>query len=372
SGLLHHPTARTLPLAPPPPPAQQSHPTSSHPLPTPAPPSTSLQAPPSPLPPPPSPSQPPPTPSQPPPTPSQPPPTGAGAAPELPTPPAAPPWQQLAAGAGAAPELPTPPAAPPWQQLAATASASPGMLTPPFEQQGATAELDTSSTRNWPADWVPPTGQVIERLVRPAWSLRHAKSMQGLQWCHEVPPNPPPPPPAQHPPAQDPPAQEPPPPPAKDQAPLAAPGPVPRPQAAPWGRWLDRDTNPGLNFQRIGESMQRPLELCSYELSEITRSQTCCPMLNKFCLPTKAQLAPQPGGWVDGSALGRAVALQCIGKSSWRPLELCWWPVQAALPTTCKEYLGLGYKRVRDKPPKQQQQQQQQHAGEQQCVSPPL
>ncbi|KAJ9532579.1 hypothetical protein QJQ45_010664 [Haematococcus lacustris] len=28
--------------------------------------------------------------------------------------------------------------------------------------------------------------------------------------------------------------------------------------------WLDRDTNPCLNFQRIGESMQRPLELCSW------------------------------------------------------------------------------------------------------------
>ncbi|KAJ9512011.1 hypothetical protein QJQ45_004417 [Haematococcus lacustris] len=31
------------------------------------------------------------------------------------------------------------------------------------------------------------------------------------------------------------------------------------------GRWLDRDTNPCLDFQRIGESIQRPLELCSCE-----------------------------------------------------------------------------------------------------------
>ncbi|KAJ9509481.1 hypothetical protein QJQ45_001933 [Haematococcus lacustris] len=30
-------------------------------------------------------------------------------------------------------------------------------------------------------------------------------------------------------------------------------------------RWLDRDTNGCFNFQRMGESMQRPLELCSYE-----------------------------------------------------------------------------------------------------------
>ncbi|KAJ9531052.1 hypothetical protein QJQ45_000933 [Haematococcus lacustris] len=29
--------------------------------------------------------------------------------------------------------------------------------------------------------------------------------------------------------------------------------------------WLDRDTNPCLNFQRIGESKQRPLELCRWD-----------------------------------------------------------------------------------------------------------
>ncbi|KAJ9516486.1 hypothetical protein QJQ45_011162 [Haematococcus lacustris] len=33
----------------------------------------------------------------------------------------------------------------------------------------------------------------------------------------------------------------------------------------PWGRWLDRDTNGCLNPQRTAESMQRPLELCSYD-----------------------------------------------------------------------------------------------------------
>ncbi|KAJ9522125.1 hypothetical protein QJQ45_005151 [Haematococcus lacustris] len=71
------------------------------------------------------------------------------------------------------------------------------------------------------------------------------------------------PPPAQEPPPP-PPAQEPPPP-AQDQPPAQAPpGPVPPPQAPSWGRWLDRDTNACFNFQRIGESMQRPLELCSW------------------------------------------------------------------------------------------------------------
>ncbi|KAJ9525987.1 hypothetical protein QJQ45_009382 [Haematococcus lacustris] len=43
----------------------------------------------------------------------------------------------------------------------------------------------------------------------------------------------------------------------------------------------------------------------------------------------------------------------------WRPLELCFWPDQGALPAKGKEYPGLGYKRLRDKPPKAQEQQQQ-------------
>ncbi|KAJ9518642.1 hypothetical protein QJQ45_018662, partial [Haematococcus lacustris] len=164
-------------------------------------------------------------------------------------------------------------------------------------------ELHLPNDQPRPEDWVPPAGQVNQRLLRPAWSLRHFKAVRGLKWCHEVPPNPPPPPPAQHPPAQGPPApapaqgppapapaQDPPPAPAQDPPPPAQappplppaqapppppppaqppaqppPGPVPRPQAPSWGRWLDRDTNPCLNFQRIGESKQRPLELCSYE-----------------------------------------------------------------------------------------------------------
>ncbi|GFH27586.1 ML domain-containing protein, partial [Haematococcus lacustris] len=62
---------------------------------------------------------------------------------------------------------------------------------------------------------------------------------------------------------QDPPAQDPPPP-AQDQPLLV--------HLAhcndPWGRWLDRDINGCLNLQRIAESVQRPLELCSWEGDE--------------------------------------------------------------------------------------------------------
>ncbi|GFH21218.1 hypothetical protein HaLaN_18476 [Haematococcus lacustris] len=32
-------------------------------------------------------------------------------------------------------------------------------------------------------------------------------------------------------------------------------------------------------------------------------------------------------------------------KGAWRPLELCYWPDQGALPAKGKEYPGLGYKR---------------------------
>ncbi|KAJ9524825.1 hypothetical protein QJQ45_003042 [Haematococcus lacustris] len=132
-------------------------------------------------------------------------------------------------------------------------------------------ELHLPPDRPRPADWVPLVCQVKQRLVRIVWSQRHAKCVRGLKWCHEVPPNPPPPPPAPHHPAptQDPPpapAQAQPPSPAQDQPPAQPPpGPVQRPQAPPWGRWLDRDTNPCLNFQRFGESKQCPLELCSWK-----------------------------------------------------------------------------------------------------------
>ncbi|KAJ9505473.1 hypothetical protein QJQ45_009485 [Haematococcus lacustris] len=51
--------------------------------------------------------------------------------------------------------------------------------------------------------------------------------------------------------------------------------------------------------------------------------------------------------------------MQRIGESRWSPLELCYWPEQGALPARGKEYPELGYKRLRDRPPKAQQQQQQ-------------
>ncbi|KAJ9534079.1 hypothetical protein QJQ45_002089 [Haematococcus lacustris] len=69
----------------------------------------------------------------------------------------------------------------------------------------------------------------------------------------------------------------------------------------------------------------------------------------------KAKPAPQPGRWLDRDC-NAALNMQGIGESGWRPLELCWWPDQTALPAKGKEYPGLGYKWLRDKAPKAQQQ----------------
>ncbi|GFH29609.1 hypothetical protein HaLaN_28298 [Haematococcus lacustris] len=78
---------------------------------------------------------------------------------------------------------------------------------------------------------------------------------------------------------------------------------------------------------------------------------------------TKAKPAPQPGRRLDRDC-NAALNMQRIGKSRWRPLELCWWPKQGKLPAKGKEYPGLGYKRLRDKPPKTQP------AVAQKCVPP--
>ncbi|GFH13383.1 uncharacterized protein HaLaN_09258, partial [Haematococcus lacustris] len=71
----------------------------------------------------------------------------------------------------------------------------------------------------------------------------------------------------------------------------------------------------------------------------------------------KAKPAPQPGRWLDRDC-NAALNMQRSGESRWRPLELCYWPEQGALPAKGKEYPGLGYKHLRDKPLKAQQQQQ--------------
>ncbi|KAJ9532103.1 hypothetical protein QJQ45_003824 [Haematococcus lacustris] len=76
--------------------------------------------------------------------------------------------------------------------------------------------------------------------------------------------------------------------------------------------------------------------------------------------PPPAKRSKPPAEPTKGKGKGKAAkAKPRIGESRWRPLELCYWPDQGALPAKGKEYPGLGYKRLRDKPPKAQEQQQQ-------------
>ncbi|KAJ9505865.1 hypothetical protein QJQ45_011775 [Haematococcus lacustris] len=70
---------------------------------------------------------------------------------------------------------------------------------------------------------------------------------------------------------------------------------------------------------------------------------------------SKAEPAAEPTQPTKGKV--QQWNMQRIGESKWRPLELCYWPEQGKLPAKGKEYPGLGYKRVRDRPPKAQQQQ---------------
>ncbi|KAJ9525713.1 hypothetical protein QJQ45_003479 [Haematococcus lacustris] len=152
-------------------------------------------------------------------------------------------------------------------------------------------------------------GQVHHRLVHPSWSQQRDQPVQGMMWCPVVAPRKPPQAPRSSQEATQAAASEPgpntPPPAKRSKRTKAEPGAKPtkakgkaawRKPASQPGRWLDRDCNATLNMQRIGESR-------------------------------------------------------------WRPLELCYWPEQGKLPAKGKEYPGLGYKRLRDKPPKPQQQQ---------------
>ncbi|KAJ9513291.1 hypothetical protein QJQ45_001327 [Haematococcus lacustris] len=61
----------------------------------------------------------------------------------------------------------------------------------------------------------------------------------------------------------------------------------------------------------------------------------------------KATPAPQPGRWLDRDC-NAVLNMQRIGVSRWRPLELCWWPEQGALPARGEEDPGLAFKRLQD------------------------
>ncbi|KAJ9517836.1 hypothetical protein QJQ45_004113 [Haematococcus lacustris] len=164
-----------------------------------------------------------------------------------------------------------------------------------------------------PAGWKPPAGQVHHRLLRPAWSQQRDQPVRGMMWCPVVPPREPPQAPRSTKEATQPAASE--------------PGPS---TPLPAKRSKRTKAEPAAEPNKAKGKAQGKT--------------------------AKAKPAPQPGRWLDRDC-NAALNMQRIGESRWRPLELCYWPDQGALPAKGKEYPDLGYKRVRDKPHTAQQQQ---------------
>ncbi|KAJ9524043.1 hypothetical protein QJQ45_022457 [Haematococcus lacustris] len=162
-----------------------------------------------------------------------------------------------------------------------------------------------------PANWKPPAGQVEQRLVRPAWSQQRDQPVRGMMWCPVVAPRKPP------------------------QAPRSSQAATPAAAA-----------EPGPSTPPPAKRSKRTKAEQAVEPTHPTKGKGKA---------AKAKPAPQPGRWLDRDC-NAALNMQRIGESKWRPLELCWWPEQGKLPAKGKEYPGLGYKRLRDKPPKAQQQ----------------
>ncbi|KAJ9524240.1 hypothetical protein QJQ45_008441 [Haematococcus lacustris] len=156
--------------------------------------------------------------------------------------------------------------------------------------------------------------QVEQRLVRPAWSQQRDQPVRGMMWCPVVAPRKPP------------------------QAPRSSQAATPAAASEP-----GPSTPPPAKRSKRTEAEQ------AAEPSQPTKGTG-----KGKGKAAKAKPAPQPGRWLDRDC-NAALNMQ----RRWRRLELCYWKDQGALPAKGKEYPGLGYKRVRDKPPKAQEHQQQ-------------
>ncbi|KAJ9526710.1 hypothetical protein QJQ45_017824, partial [Haematococcus lacustris] len=175
----------------------------------------------------------------------------------------------------------------------------------PGKKQPCEEELNKlSATR--PAGWKPPAGQVEQRLVRPAWSQQRDQPVRGLMWCPVVAPRKPP---------QAPGSSQ-----AATPAAASEPGPSNPPPAKRSKRTeAEQAAEPTQPTKGKGKAQGKA---------------------------TEAKPAPQPGRWLDRDC-NASLNIQRIGRDD-----------QGALPAKGKEYPGLGYKQLRDKPPKAQQQQQ--------------
>ncbi|KAJ9518589.1 hypothetical protein QJQ45_018609 [Haematococcus lacustris] len=156
-----------------------------------------------------------------------------------------------------------------------------------------------------PADWKPPEGQVHHRLVRLASSQQRDEPVGGLMWCPVVAPRKPP------------------------QAPRSSQAATQAAASEPW------------------PSTPLPAKRSKRTKAEPAAEPTKGKGKGKAA---RAKPAPQPGRWLDRDC-NAALNMQRIGESKWRPLELCYWPDQGALPAKGKEYPGLGVKKSRTRKP---------------------
>ncbi|KAJ9520951.1 hypothetical protein QJQ45_014141 [Haematococcus lacustris] len=138
----------------------------------------------------------------------------------------------------------------------------------------------------------------------------------------------------------------------------------------PWGRWLDRDTKSCLNFQRVGESVQRPWEMCQWEdLKALPPSGEQYQLRYKLVkdrLPKGRQRLHRAAEYrrgINARALNNlwldrdtksCLNFQRVGESVQRPWEMCQWEDLKALPPSGEQY-QLRYKLVKDRLPKGRQ-----------------
>ncbi|KAJ9518108.1 hypothetical protein QJQ45_010034 [Haematococcus lacustris] len=128
-------------------------------------------------------------------------------------------------------------------------------------------------------------------------------------------------------------------------------------------RWATRPADWKPPAGQVEHRLLRPA--WSQQRDQPVRGMMWSPVVASHKHPQAAcssQEATQPAASEPGPSTSlpakRSKRTKRIGESRWRPLELCWWPKQGKLRAKGKEYPGLGYKRLRDRPPKAQEQQQ--------------
>ncbi|KAJ9519288.1 hypothetical protein QJQ45_023087 [Haematococcus lacustris] len=198
-------------------------------------------------------------------------------------------------------------------------------------KQPCEEELDHEQPTR-PADWKPPTGQVEQRLVRPAWSQQRDQPVRGLMWCPVVPPRKPPQAPGSSQSATPAAASEPgpsTPPPAKRNK---------RTKAEPPAKPTQPTKGKGKAHGMAAKAKPAPQPgRHSYKLipaGRVRHPDLICIPLDKAVpvqawegCPGKTQGLICRSGWLDRDC-NAALNMQRIGESRWRPLELCCWPVE--------------------------------------------